>query len=151
MDIKVVARNKKAFHDYHILDRFEAGIELIGSEVKSLREGKANLKESYVIVKEGEAFLLSMHIGAYSHTGYSGHEPLRKRRLLLHKKEIQKLYIRITQKGHTIVPLNIYFNEKGKAKVEIALVKGKRQYAKKEVIKERDIKRDTEREMSRRR
>ena len=90
MDIKVVARNKKAFHDYHILDRFEAGIELVGSEVKSLREGKANLKESYVIVKDGEAFLLSMHIGAYSHTGYSGHEPLRKRRLLLHKKEIQK-------------------------------------------------------------
>lgn len=76
MDIKVVARNKKAFHDYHILDRFEAGIELVGSEVKSLREGKANLKESYVIVKDGEAHLMSMHIGTYSHTGYSGHEIL---------------------------------------------------------------------------
>jgi len=91
MDIKVVARNKKAFHDYHILDRYEAGIELIGSEVKSLREGKANLKESFVVVNNGEAHLVGMHIAAYSHTGYGGHEPLRKRRLLLHKREIQKL------------------------------------------------------------
>ena len=90
MDTKVVARNKKAFHDYHILDRFEAGIELMGSEVKSLREGKANMKESYVTVRRGEAFLVGMHVSPYSHTGIEGHDPLRNRRLLLHKREIKK-------------------------------------------------------------
>ncbi len=150
MDIKVVSRNKKAFHDYHIVDRFEAGLELVGSEVKSLREGKANLKESYVTVRNGEAYLVGMHIGPYSHTGYSGHEPLRKRRLLLHKREIIKLHNNMSQKGQTIVPLEIYFNKNGKVKVEISLVKGKRQFAKKDAIKERDLKREAERELSRR-
>lgn len=151
MDIKVVARNKKAFHDYHIIDRFEAGIELVGSEVKSLREGKANLKESYVNIRDGEAFLTGMHIAPYSHTGFEGHDPLRIRRLLLHKREIKKLYSHTAEKGQTIVPLELYFDKRGKAKTEIALVKGKRQYDKRESIKARDIKRDTEREMSRRR
>ena len=151
MDIKVVARNKKAFHDYHIIDRYVAGIELLGSEVKSLREGKANLKESFVIVLEGEAFLMGMHIAPYSHTGFEGHDPLRKRRLLLHKREIRKLYSSTAEKGCTIVPLELYFDKKGKAKTVIALVKGKRQYDKRDVIKARDMQRETERELSRRR
>ncbi len=151
MENIVVARNKKAFHDYRIIDRFEAGIELVGSEVKSLRENKVHLKESYVIVQNREVFLIGMHIGPYSHTGYTTHEPRRKRRLLLHMKEINKLHNSATQKGHTIVPLQIYFSSKGFAKMEIALAKGKQQYAKKEMIKARDIERDTAREMSRRR
>ena len=151
IDIKVVARNKKAFHDYHIIDRFEAGIELVGSEVKSLREGKANIKESFVAIREGEAFLIGMHIAPYSHTGFEGHDPIRKRRLLLHKKEIKKLYSSTAEKGHTIVPLELYFDKKVKAKTEIALVTGKRQYDKRDAIKARDVKRDTERELSRRR
>ncbi len=151
MDIKLVARNKKAFHDYHIIDRFEAGIELVGSEVKSLREGSANIKESFVIIREGEAFLMGMHIAPYSHTGMDGHEPLRKRRLLLHKREIGKLYSSTAEKGHTIVPLSLYFDKKGKAKTEIASVKGKRQYDKRDAIKAREVQRDTERELSRRR
>lgn len=151
MDIKVVARNKKAFHDYHIIDRFEAGIELVGSEVKSLREGNANIKESFVAIREGEAFLIGMHIAPYSHTGFEGHDPIRKRRLLLHKREIRKLYSITAEKGHTIVPLELYFDKKGKAKTEIALVKSKKQYDKRDAIKARDVKRDTERELSRRR
>ncbi len=151
MDTKVVARNKKAFHDYHILDRFEAGIELMGSEVKSLREGKANMKESYVTVRRGEAFLVGMHVSPYSHTGIEGHDPLRNRRLLLHKREIKKLLQNTAEKGHTVVPLELYFDKKGRAKTEIAVVKGKRQFDKRESIKAKDIKRDTERELSRRR
>ena len=151
MDTKVVARNKKAFHDYHILDRFEAGIELMGSEVKSLREGKANMKESYVTVRRGEAFLVGMHVSPYSHTGIEGHDPLRNRRLLLHKREIKKLLQNTAEKGHTVVPLELYFDKKGRAKTEIAIVKGKRQFDKRESIKAKDIKRDTERELSRRR
>ena len=151
MDIKVVTRNKKAFHDYHIFDRFEAGIELVGSEVKSLREGNANIKESFVAIREGEAFLIGMHIAPYSHTGFEGHDPIRKRRLLLHKREIRKLYSITAEKGHTIVPLELYFDKKGKAKTEIALVKSKKQYDKRDAIKARDVKRDTDRELSRRR
>jgi SsrA-binding protein len=151
MDIKVVARNKKAFHDYHIIDRFEAGIELLGSEVKSLREGSANIKESYVIIREGEAFLLGMHIAPYSHTGIEGHETLRKRRLLLHKREISKLHSGTAEKGHTIIPLSLYFDENGKAKIEISSVKGKKQYDKRETIKAREVSRETARELSRRR
>ena len=151
MDIKVVARNKKAFHDYHIIDRYEAGIELLGSEVKSLREGSSNIKESFVIIREGQAFLMGMHIAPYSHTGIEGHDPLRKRRLLLHKREISKLHSGTAEKGHTIIPLSLYFDKNGKAKTEIATVKGKRQYDKREALKTKAIKRDTEREMSRRR
>ncbi len=151
MDIKVVARNKKAFHDYHIIDRYEAGIELLGSEVKSLREGSANIKESFVIIRESQAFLMGMHIAPYSHTGMEGHDPVRKRRLLLHKREINKMHSGTAEKGHTIVPLEIYFDKKGKAKIEIATVKGKRQYDKRDALKAKAIKRDTEREMSRRR
>lgn len=145
MEEKIVATNKKAFHTYHILDKFEAGIELKGSEVKSIREGKANLKQGYVIFRDQVAVLVGMHISAYSHTGFSGHEPTRERRLLLHKRQLIKLKQKTAEKGLTIVPLRLYF--KGSwAKVELALVKGKKFYEKKERIKSRDIERDTARE-----
>ncbi len=147
MEIKNVATNRKAYHEYHILEKMEAGLQLTGSEVKSLREGKANLKEAYVAIRKNEAWLLAAHISPYSHTGYQGHEPLRERRLLLNKKEIFKLKKSLDQKGFTIIPLQLYFNKKGIAKVEIGIAKGKKTYDKKAAIKERDIKRDTAREM----
>ncbi len=146
METRSVTKNRKAFHEYHILDRFEAGLELVGSEVKSLREGHANLKESYATIRHGELILVGCHISQYSHTGFNGHEPLRDRRLLLHKKEIVKIKQSLSEKGLTVIPLSIYF--KGSwAKIEIGLAKGKKLHDKKEAIKERDIKRDTDREM----
>ncbi|MDP6397193.1 MAG: SsrA-binding protein SmpB [Candidatus Marinimicrobia bacterium] len=148
-DIRVVTTNRKAFHDYHILDRFEAGLELVGTEVKSLREGRANLKDAYAKMKNGELYLIGCHIGPYSHTGFSGHEPYRDRRLLLNKREIRKLDRSVTVKNHTIIPLKMYF-KKGWAKVEIALAKGKRSYDKKAAIAEKDRKRALDRELSRR-
>lgn len=148
-DIRVVTTNRKAFHDYHILDRFEAGLELVGTEVKSLREGRANLKDAYAKMKNGELYLIGCHIGSYSHTGFSGHEPYRDRRLLLNKREIRKLDRSVTVKNHTIIPLKMYF-KKGWAKVEIALAKGKRSYDKKAAIAEKDRKRALDRELSRR-
>lgn len=147
---KVVTTNRKAHYNYHILEKFEAGIELAGSEVKSLREGRANLKDAYAAIRNGELFLVGMHVGHYSHTGYSGHEPYRDRRLLLHRKEIKKLVRLVAEKGHTIVPLRLYFRE-GWAKVELALAKGKRTYDKKEAIAERDRKRAMERELTKKR
>ena len=146
MDQKAIATNKKAYHEYFILDKLEAGIELTGSEVKSLREGKASLKEGYVIIRDKEAFMMGVHISPYSHTGYSGHEPNRERRLLLTKREILKLGQKIAEKGMTIIPLKLYFN-KSWAKVEIGVAKGKKHYDKKAALKEKDIKRDTDREM----
>lgn len=148
-DIRVVTTNRKAFHDYHILDRFEAGLELVGTEVKSLREGRANLKDAYAKMKNSELYLIGCHIGSYSHTGFSGHEPYRDRRLLLNKREIRKLDRSVTVKNHTIIPLKMYF-KKGWAKVEIALAKGKRSYDKKAAIAEKDRKRALDRELSRR-
>ena len=141
MDQKGIATNKKAYHEYFILDKLEAGIELTGSEVKSLREGKASLKEGYVIIRDKEAFMMGVHISPYSHTGYSGHEPNRERRLLL-----TKLGQKIAEKGMTIIPLKLYF-KKSWAKVEIGVAKGKKHYDKKAALKEKDIKRDTDREM----
>jgi SsrA-binding protein len=143
---KIVTTNRKAFHDYHIHETYEAGISLLGTEVKSLRAGSANLKESYVIIKDEEAFLLNCHISPYSHGNIQNHEPLRTRKLLLHKKEINRLWGNISQKGFTLVPLKIYF-KKGKAKVEIGLAKGKRQYEKRATIKEKEAKREIERHM----
>ena len=151
MDIQVVATNRKAFHVYHILDSYEAGIELLGSEVKSLREGNANLKEAYVPIRKGQAWLIGVHINTYSHSGNEGHEPVRSRRLLLHKREITKLQASLHQKGLTAVPLKLYFNKNSRAKLEIGIAKGKRLYDKKDAIKERDIKRDAERELRNRR
>ena len=144
--IKIIAKNRKAYHDYHIEETFEAGISLVGTEVKSLREGKANLKESYVIIKNDEAFLFGCHISPYSHGNLQNHEPVRTRKLLLHRKEINKLWGNISQKGLALVPLKLYFKG-GKAKLEIGLAKGKKQYEKRETIKEREANREIERHM----
>ena len=143
---QVVAKNRKAFHDYSIQETYEAGLSLVGTEVKSLRQGKANLKDSYALIKGGEAFLLNCHISPYSHGNLQNHDPLRTRKLLLKKKEIGKLWEKTSQQGLTIVPLKIYFKN-GKAKVEIGLAKGKRQYEKRDSIKEREAKREVERHM----
>jgi len=148
MEEKVVATNRKAYHDYHIGETYEAGISLLGTEVKSLREGKANLKDSYAIVKNNEMFLLNCHISPYSHGNILNHDPLRTRKLLLHRKEINRLFEHMTQKGFTLVPLKIYFKD-GKAKVEIGLAKGKRQYEKREAVKEKDARREIERHLKR--
>jgi len=145
---KVVATNRKAYHDYQVLETLEAGIALLGTEVKSLREGRANLKDSYAIVKNSEMFLLNCHISPYSHGNILNHDPLRTRKLLLHRKEINKLYGHITQKGLTLIPLKIYFKN-GKVKVEIGLAKGKRQYEKREAIKEKESRREIERHLKR--
>lgn len=146
MNEKIIATNRKAFHEYFILEKYEAGIDLSGSEVKSLREGAANIKEGYVLIREGNAMLIGVRISPYSHTGFKGHEPSRDRQLLLNKREIIKLSKKVAEKGLTLIPLRMYFKN-GWAKIEIGLAKGKRHYDKKESIKNRDIKRDTEREI----
>jgi SsrA-binding protein len=144
--MKVVAQNRKAFHDYSIEETMEAGIMLTGTEVKSLRDGKANLKDSYVIIKDSGAFLLNCHISPYTHGNIMNHEPLRTRKLLLHKKEIGRLQGKAAQKGYSLLPLKIYF--KGShAKVEVGLARGKKQYEKREAIKEREADREIERAM----
>ena len=148
---KVVATNRKAFHDYHIEDRFEAGIMLRGTEVKSLREGLVNLRDSYASVNHGEVFLHNCHINPYSHGNIMNHEPLRTRKLLLHQKEITQLIGKTQQKGLTLIPLRIYFTPRGHAKVELALAKGKKQYDRRETIKEREAGREVERAMKGRR
>lgn len=147
----VVATNRKAFHDYAIEEKLEAGIVLRGTEVKSLREGKVNLRDSYASVDHEEVILHNCHITPYSHGNIMNHDPLRPRKLLLHRKEISKLLGKTQQKGLTIVPLRIYFSPHGKAKIEIALAKGKKQYDRREAIKSRDAGREVERAMKDRR
>jgi len=147
--MKTIAQNRKAFHDYEILDRLEAGISLIGSEVKSIRAGHISLKDSFVEVHDGEAFLLRCHISLYEQAGVFNHEPERKRKLLLHEREIHRLDQKVKERGFSIVPLQVYFSDKGKIKVEIALVRGKREYEKKQKIKERDIRREMDRDVQR--
>ena len=144
---QVVSTNRKAYHDYFIEETCEAGITLLGTEVKSLREGKANLKDSYALIKGNEIFLLNCHISPYSHGNIQNHDPLRTRKLLLHRKEINKLWGKLTQKGLTLIPLKIYFTKNGKAKVEIGLCKGKKQYEKREVLKEKEARREIERHL----
>lgn len=145
---KVVTTNRKAYHDYHIHETYEAGISLLGTEVKSLREGRTNLKDSYAIIKDGEAFLLNCHISPYSHGNIQNHNPVRTRKLLFHKKEINKLWGKTSQQGFTMIPLKIYFKN-GKAKVEIGLASGKRQYEKRAAIKEKEARKEIERHMKR--
>ena len=145
-EFTAVTKNRKAFHDYEIFEKFEAGMELLGSEVKSLREGKINLRDTYALIRDNEVFLVGMHIGQSSHTGYLGHDPYRDRRLLLHKQEIRKLIRKVNVKGMTIIPLRIYFKN-GWAKAEIGLAKSKKTYQKKRVIAERDHARDLDREL----
>lgn len=139
---KLIASNKKAFHDYHVLDKFEAGMELTGTEVKSLRDRGATLKDSYVIFKAGEAFLFGAHISPYTHGNRENHDPERTRRLLLHRREIEKLESQVVEKGLTIVPLRLYFKG-GRVKAEIAIVRGKKLYDKRETEKKREADRET--------
>jgi SsrA-binding protein len=140
-----LAVNRKAFHDYSIEETLEAGLVLVGSEIKSLRDGKANLRESYVRVEGGEVWLINAHIGAYPQGGtHFNHEPLRRRKLLLHGNEIIYLRAKVEQKGMTLVPLRIYLSH-GKAKLEIAVARGKKLYDKREALAERDARRDMER------
>lgn len=142
--MKVIATNRKAYHDYHIEETFEAGIELKGTEVKSIREGKINLKDSYVLIKNDELWLLNCHISPYSHGNIMNHDPLRTRKLLMHKREIQRLKGKIKQKGYTLVALKVYFKNRF-AKLEIALAKGKRQYEKRDTIKDREASKEIDR------
>lgn len=144
--MKVVCQNRKAYHDYYIEETVESGVALLGTEVKSLREGKVNLKDSYVLIKEGEAFLLNCHISPYSHGNILNHDPLRTRKLLMHREEIDSLSGKAVTKGYTLIPLKIYFKD-SLAKVEIGVAKGKRLFEKREKIKEREAKRAIERVM----
>jgi len=137
-----IAENRKAFHDYHILDTFEAGIVLVGTEVKAIREGRANLRDSYGRVEAGEVFVYNIHISPYSHRGYADHEPTRRRKLLLHKAEIRKLVGKTVERGMTLVPVRMHFKN-GRVKLTIALAKGKRTYDKRERIRRRETERET--------
>lgn len=136
--IKIVANNKKARHDYFIEETYETGIVLTGTEIKSIRQGKVNIKESYAKVENGEMIIYGMHVSPYEHGNRFNVDPLRPRKLLLHKKEIQKLIGYTTQKGLTLVPLRMYINEKGKAKLELAVARGKKDYDKRNTIAKRD-------------
>ncbi|MEP6783332.1 MAG: SsrA-binding protein SmpB [Acidobacteriota bacterium] len=137
-----IADNRKAYHDYHILETFEAGIALLGTEVKGIREGQANLRDSYARVDRGEVWLFNVHINPYSHRGYVDHDPKRKRRLLLHKHEIRKLIGKTVEKGLTLVATKMYFKN-GKVKVAIALAKGKQDHDKRETLRKREADRET--------
>ena len=138
----LIAENRKAFHEYHILETFEAGITLLGTEVKGIREGKASLADSYARVEKGEVWLYNVHINPYSHRGYVDHDPKRRRKLLLHAQEIRKLVGKTTEKGLTLVPLRLYF-KKGRVKVAISLVKGKQLHDKRETLRRREVDRET--------
>lgn len=145
---KVVAENRQVSYKYHVLDRWEAGLVLTGTEVKALREGRANLRDAYAVLKGGEAWLLNCHISAYSHSGYAGHDPLRTRKLLLHKEQILKLSGRVQEKGLTLVPLRFYLKN-GRAKCELALVKGKKVWDRRDEIRRRTAQREIEHELKR--
>ena len=137
-----IAENRKAFHDYHLLETFEAGIALLGTEVKAIREGRVNLRDSFARLENGEVFLFNVNISPYSHRGYAEHEPLRRRKLLLHRHEIRKLIGKTVEKGMTLVPTRLYFKN-GRVKVAISLAKGKKEYDKRETVKRREADRET--------
>src|SRR5262245_62128110 len=137
-----VAENRKAYHDYHLLETFEAGIVLLGTEVKAIREGRVNLRDSFARLENGEVFLYNVNISPYSHRGYSEHEPLRRRKLLLHRDEIRKLIGKTVERGMTLVPTRMYFKN-GRVKVAVALAKGKKEYDKRETIKRREADRES--------
>ena len=141
---KIICVNKQAAHSYFIEDKYEAGLVLQGTEVKSLREGRANLKESYARIKDGEVFLYQCHISPYSHGNRQNHDPIRPRKLLLHKQEIRKLIGKVTERGYTLVPIRMYFSH-GKAKLEFGLGKGKKLHDKRHSLKEKDAKREMQR------
>ena len=137
-----VAENRKAFHDFHLMETFEAGLVLLGTEVKAIREGRVNLRDSFARVEDGEVFLYNVNISPYSHRGYANHEPLRRRKLLLHRDEIRKLIGKTVEKGMTLVPVRLYFKN-GRVKVAVSLAKGKKDYDKRETIKRRESDRET--------
>ena len=147
--IKIAAQNRKAHHDYFVEDRYEAGIELFGTEVKSIRAGTLNLKDSYCTVKDGELFVHNMHISPYEKGNIFNKDPVRTRRLLMHKREIRKLHDLIKQDGYTLVPLSVYFKD-ARVKVEVGLCKGKKNYDKREAAAQRDAKREIDRTMKER-
>lgn len=140
-EIKIIAQNKKARFNYNIDETYEAGLVLLGSEVKSLRDGRASLSDSYAVISEGEAYLLNSHISPCPQASLMNHDPKRTRKLLLHKKQIRKLFGKLNEKGYTLIPLKLYFKE-GRAKVELGLCKGKKLFDKRESIKKREIKRE---------
>lgn len=144
--IKIVSKNSKAFHDYFIEDRFEAGLVLVGTEVKSIRQGKVNLKDSYCLVKDGEIMVHGMHVSPYEQGNIFNRDPLRPRKLLMHKREIQKLFMKIKQDGYAVVPLKIYFKN-SRLKLEIGLAKGKKLYDKRDASAAKDAKREMDRTM----
>jgi SsrA-binding protein len=137
-----IAENRKAYHDYHLLETFEAGIVLLGTEVKAIREGRVNLRDSFARLDGGEAYLYNVNISPYSHRGYAAHEPLRPRKLLLHRDEIRKLVGKTVERGMTLVPVRMYFKN-GRVKVAVSLAKGKKEYDKRETIKRRETDRET--------
>jgi SsrA-binding protein len=139
---RVVADNRKAFHDYHVLETWEVGLVLLGTEIKAIREGRVNLRDSYARLENGEVWLANVHISPYSHSGYSSHEERRQRKLLLHKHEINKLTGLVREKGLTLVPLQLYFKN-GRLKASLALVKGKQAHDKRETIRRREVDRET--------
>ncbi len=145
-EFKLITSNKKAYHDFFIEENYEAGISLAGTEVKSVREGRVNLKDSYVQIKDGEAFLIGCHISPYSHGNIWNLDPERTRKLLLHKQEIKRIAGQLTQKGYTLVPLRVYIKG-NKVKLELGLAKGKKLYDVRETIKEKEAKREVERAM----
>lgn len=144
MAVKVVCRNKKASFEYFIDETIEAGMVLLGPEVKSLREGRGNLSDSYARIKGGELFLHNMHITPYPYAHYQELDPLRTRKLLLNKREIRRLIGKTEEKGYTMIPTKVYFNEKGRAKIELALARGKKKYDKRQALKEKELKREIE-------
>ena len=139
---KSIAENRKAFHDYHILETWEAGLALLGTEVKAIREGNVNLRDSYASVEDGEIWLFNVHINAYSHRGDADHEPTRRRKLLLHRQEIRKLIGRTVERGLTLVPTRMYFKN-GHVKIALGLARGKQAHDKRETVKKRDADRET--------
>lgn len=147
---KDIARNKKAFHDYFIDEHLEAGVELTGTEVKSLRESGASLRDTFATVRHGELWLHGVHVAPYSHGNRANVEPGRSRKLLLHKKEIRYLTGKLKEQGYALIPLRMYFNESNRVKVELGLARGKKLYDKRSTIAERDAKRDAERELRQR-
>jgi SsrA-binding protein len=139
---RIVADNRKAFHDYHVLETWEAGVALLGTEVKAVREGRINLRDSFARLDRGEVWLMNVHVGTYSHTGYDKHDERRQRKLLLHRHEINKIAGQVREKGLTLVPLQLHF-KKGRLKVVLALVKGKQAHDKRETIRRREVDRET--------
>jgi SsrA-binding protein len=140
-----VIKNKKAAFEFHFIETFTAGIVLTGTEVKSIRDGKANFSDSFCIIQNGEMWVKNLHIHEYKEGSYNNHEPKRQRKLLLNKKEIQKIQSRLREKGTTVIPVQLYFNERGYAKLDIAVARGKKLYDKRESIKEKDMRRQMER------